>query len=74
MTNVNFHLLTVAVLGQIQATTSYLPGSQKTIKWAPEMIMLFWESLQCNKESRCGRVGVEDRVANALTAISKLHN
>ncbi|RPB12432.1 hypothetical protein P167DRAFT_587994 [Morchella conica CCBAS932] len=41
------------VLNQpIQATTSYLPGSQKTIKWAPEMIMLFWESLQCNKRFR----------------------
>ncbi|PGH07333.1 hypothetical protein GX51_01877 [Blastomyces parvus] len=36
----------------MQATTSYLPGSQKSVKWAPEMIMLFWEALQCNKRFR----------------------
>ncbi|CCX09737.1 high-temperature-induced dauer-formation protein-domain-containing protein [Pyronema domesticum] len=36
----------------IQATTSYLPGSQKSLKWAPEMMMLFWEALQCNKRFR----------------------
>ena len=36
----------------MQATTSYLPGSQKSVKWAPEMIMLFWEVLQCNKRFR----------------------
>ncbi|EWC43393.1 hypothetical protein DRE_07692 [Drechslerella stenobrocha 248] len=41
------------VLNQpIQASTSYLPGSQKSLKWAPETIMLFWESLQCNKRFR----------------------
>ena len=41
------------VLSQpMQATTSYLPGSQKSVKWAPEMIMLFWEVLQCNKRFR----------------------
>lgn len=39
-------------LFQLQATTSYLPGSQKSLKWAPEMIMLFWETLQCNKRFR----------------------
>ncbi|MCJ1369977.1 hypothetical protein MMC20_001189 [Loxospora ochrophaea] len=36
----------------LQATSSYLPGSQKSLKWAPEMIMLFWETLQCNKRFR----------------------
>ncbi|KAI5780872.1 high-temperature-induced dauer-formation protein-domain-containing protein [Geopyxis carbonaria] len=36
----------------IQATTSYLPGSQKSLRWAPEMMMLFWEALQCNKRFR----------------------
>ncbi|KAH8423569.1 Hid1 family protein [Aspergillus melleus] len=36
----------------MQATNSYLPGSQKTVKWAPEMLMLFWEALQCNKRFR----------------------
>ena len=36
----------------MQATSSYLPGSQKSVRWAPEMIMLFWETLQCNKRFR----------------------
>lgn len=36
----------------MQATTSYLPGSQKPVKWAPEMLMLFWELVQCNKRFR----------------------
>lgn len=36
----------------LQVTSSYLPGSQKSLKWASEMIMLFWETLQCNKRFR----------------------
>ncbi|PVI05491.1 hypothetical protein DM02DRAFT_610769 [Periconia macrospinosa] len=36
----------------LQATSTYLPGSSKSITWAPEMIMLFWEALQCNKRFR----------------------
>ncbi|KAL9026535.1 MAG: hypothetical protein Q9196_004815 [Gyalolechia fulgens] len=36
----------------LQVTSSYLPGSQKSVKWAPEMLMLFWEALQCNKRFR----------------------
>ncbi|KAI9747794.1 MAG: hypothetical protein M1815_003902 [Lichina confinis] len=41
------------VLNQpVQANASYLPGSQKSISWAPEVIMLFWETLQCNKSFR----------------------
>lgn len=36
----------------MQATSSYLPGSQKSVRWAPEMIMLFWETLQCNRRFR----------------------
>ncbi|KAF3038577.1 hypothetical protein E8E11_000094, partial [Didymella keratinophila] len=36
----------------LQANTSYLPGSHKSLTWAPEMIMLFWEALQCNKRFR----------------------
>ncbi|KAI4169176.1 MAG: hypothetical protein LQ343_005884 [Gyalolechia ehrenbergii] len=36
----------------LQATSSYLPGSQKSVKWAPEMLMLFWEALQCNRRFR----------------------
>ncbi|KAI4102699.1 MAG: hypothetical protein L6R37_004230 [Teloschistes peruensis] len=36
----------------IQASSSYLPGSQKSLEWAPEMFMFFWEALQCNKRFR----------------------
>ena len=36
----------------LQATSTYLPGSQKSVKWSSEMIMLFWETLQCNKRFR----------------------
>ncbi|RAL12758.1 Hid1 family protein [Aspergillus homomorphus CBS 101889] len=36
----------------MQITNSYLPGSQKSVKWAPEMLILFWEALQCNKRFR----------------------
>lgn len=36
----------------MQATTAYLPGSQTSVKWAPEMLILFWESIQCNKRFR----------------------
>ncbi|KAB8360742.1 hypothetical protein FH972_024477 [Carpinus fangiana] len=36
----------------LQATNSLLPGSQKSLAWAPEMIMMFWEVLQCNKRFR----------------------
>lgn len=33
----------------MQATSSYLPGSQRSVKWAPDILILFWETLQCNK-------------------------
>ncbi|KAL8929526.1 MAG: hypothetical protein Q9208_001195 [Pyrenodesmia sp. 3 TL-2023] len=36
----------------LYATSSYLPGTQKHVKWAPEMLMLFWEAIQCNKRFR----------------------
>ena len=36
----------------LTAGNSYLPGSQKPVKWAAEMIMLFWETIQCNKRFR----------------------
>lgn len=32
--------------------SSLLPGNQKSGKWVPEMIMLFWEALQCNRSFR----------------------
>ena len=36
----------------LQATTSYIPGSQSNAKCSSEMIMLFWEITQCNKRFR----------------------
>lgn len=41
------------VLNQpLQEKSSYLPGSQNTNNFAPEIIMLFWEVTQCNKRFR----------------------
>ncbi|RFU33486.1 hypothetical protein B7463_g2850, partial [Scytalidium lignicola] len=41
------------VLNQpLNATSSYIPGSQASTKCVPEMIMLFWEITQCNKRFR----------------------
>lgn len=37
---------------QLQATSTYFPGSHKSLTGAPEMIMLFWETLQWNKRFR----------------------
>ncbi|KAI1155745.1 high-temperature-induced dauer-formation protein-domain-containing protein [Nemania diffusa] len=36
----------------IQSNTSYLPGTQATARFFPEIIMLFWEVTQCNKRFR----------------------
>lgn len=47
--------------------SSYLPGSQKSLKWAPEAIMLFWELLQCNKKFRASII--ESRRANELAIL-----
>lgn len=43
----------------LAATSSYLPGSQKPVRWSPEMIMLFWEMVQCNKRFRAFVVETE---------------
>lgn len=32
--------------------SSYLPTAQKTVPWAQEMLVLFWELLQVNKRFR----------------------
>ncbi|KAL9613044.1 MAG: hypothetical protein Q9167_002390 [Letrouitia subvulpina] len=45
-------LASINKFSKLQATSSYLPGSQKPVMWASEMIMLFWETLQCNKRFR----------------------
>ncbi|KAL2133641.1 hypothetical protein VTI74DRAFT_1997 [Chaetomium olivicolor] len=36
----------------LQANSSYIPGAQASVKFAPEIIMLFWEITQCNKRFR----------------------
>ncbi|KAJ8100964.1 high-temperature-induced dauer-formation protein-domain-containing protein [Lipomyces tetrasporus] len=36
----------------MQASASYLPGSQKQVEWAPELIMLFWELIRHNSRFR----------------------
>ncbi|KAI0005164.1 high-temperature-induced dauer-formation protein-domain-containing protein [Xylariaceae sp. FL0662B] len=36
----------------IQANSSYIPTSQATTRFSPEIIMLFWEITQCNKRFR----------------------
>ncbi|KAL8809898.1 MAG: hypothetical protein Q9200_003016 [Gallowayella weberi] len=43
----------------LQSTSAYLPGSQKSVQWAPEMLMLFWEVLQCNKKFRSSIIDSE---------------
>ncbi|KAL8801939.1 MAG: hypothetical protein Q9182_004120 [Xanthomendoza sp. 2 TL-2023] len=43
----------------LQSTSTYLPGSQKSVQWAPEMLMLFWEVLQCNKKFRSSIIDSE---------------
>jgi hypothetical protein len=41
------------VLNQpLQANSSYIPGAQSSVRFAPEIIMLFWEVTQCNKRFR----------------------
>ncbi len=41
------------VLNQpLQANASYIPGAQSSVRFAPEIIMLFWEATQCNKRFR----------------------
>ncbi|KAK3308601.1 high-temperature-induced dauer-formation protein-domain-containing protein [Chaetomium strumarium] len=36
----------------LQTNSSYLPGAQTSVRFAPEIIMLFWEMTQCNKRFR----------------------
>lgn len=43
----------------LQANALYIPGTQSSIKFAPEMIMLFWEITQCNKRFRSFIVDTE---------------
>lgn len=42
-----------------QANASYIPGTQITTKFSPEIIMLFWEITQCNKRFRSYMIDTE---------------
>ncbi|KAH6658351.1 high-temperature-induced dauer-formation protein-domain-containing protein [Truncatella angustata] len=42
-----------------QANTSYIPGTQSSTKFSPEIIMLFWEITQCNKRFRAYMIDTE---------------
>lgn len=43
----------------LQANSSYLPSAQSSVKFAPEIIMLFWEITQCNKRFRSFMIDTE---------------
>lgn len=43
----------------LQANASYIPGTQSSVRFAPEVIMLFWEITQCNKRFRSFIVDTE---------------
>lgn len=36
----------------LHVNSSYIPGAQASVKFAPETMMLFWEVTQCNKRFR----------------------
>lgn len=40
------------ILNQPLQANSYIPGAQTSVRFAPEIIMLFWEITQCNKRFR----------------------
>ncbi|KAL8994476.1 MAG: hypothetical protein Q9169_005567 [Polycauliona sp. 2 TL-2023] len=54
----------------LQTTSSYLPGSQSSLPWAPEMLMLFWEALQCNKRFRSSIIDNDRANEFALLVLS----
>jgi hypothetical protein len=43
----------------LQANASYIPGTQSSVRFAPETIMLFWEITQCNKRFRSYLIDTE---------------
>jgi len=43
----------------LQANASLIPGTAPAVRIAPELIMLFWETLQCNKRFRSFIVDTE---------------
>lgn len=69
---------TSRILSQpMQEKSSYLPGSQSSTNLAPEVLMLFWETIQCNKRFRCFLIDTErfhDFVVLALFYASEYKN
>ncbi|EFX02693.1 hypothetical protein CMQ_2622 [Grosmannia clavigera kw1407] len=43
----------------LQANASYIPGTQSSVRFAPEIIMLFWEITQCNRRFRSFLIDTE---------------
>lgn len=44
--------LTLILTQPVSGVASYVPTVSKALPWAPEMLVLFWELLQCNKRFR----------------------
>ena len=44
--------ITLILTQPVSGVASYVPTVSKAIPWAPEMLVLFWELLQCNKRFR----------------------
>ena len=44
--------LTLVLTQPVSGVASYVPTVSKALPWAPEMLVLFWELLQCNKRFR----------------------
>ena len=44
--------ITLVLTQPVSGVASYVPTVSKALPWAPEMLVLFWELLQCNKRFR----------------------
>ena len=44
--------ITLILTQPVSGVASYVPTVSKALPWAPEMLVLFWELLQCNKRFR----------------------
>lgn len=44
--------ITLVLTQPVSGVASYVPTVAKALPWAPEMLILFWELLQCNKRFR----------------------
>lgn len=44
--------ITLVLTQPVSGVASYVPTVSKALPWAPEMLVIFWELLQCNKRFR----------------------